>query len=180
MQGLVVLSNAKELPPQQMEDWGNLRLAIVRYVRARIGRADLAEDLAQETLTRLIAVAQSQQIGSTFALAFRIADNLMADVRRSERREGEVPEQEPACDAPSLDRVLDSRRALEVMSACLQKMPPLRREVIVRRRLKEESCRAIGEDLSMSAKAVEKHITRGLVDLRRALERAGVDQARDR
>jgi RNA polymerase sigma-70 factor (ECF subfamily) len=53
-------------------------------------------------------------------------------------------------------------------------MPPLRREVLIRRRLNQESCRAIGEDLSMSAKAVEKHITRGLLDLRAALERAGV------
>jgi hypothetical protein len=42
-------------------------------------------------------------------------------------------------------------------------------------RLHQESCRAIGEDLGISAKAVEKHITRGMIDLRRALDHAGID-----
>ena len=56
-------------------------------------------------------------------------------------------------------------------------MPRLRREVLIRRRVQQESCRAIGEELSISTKAVEKHITRGLVDLRRAMERAGIDPA---
>jgi DNA-directed RNA polymerase specialized sigma24 family protein len=89
---------------------------------------------------------------------------------------GELDEQVRS-DEPSLNRILDSRRAIDVFDRCLKKMPPLRREVLLRRRLNQESCRAIGSDLELSAKAVEKHITRGMIDLRKALEQAGIDLA---
>ncbi|WP_081674035.1 RNA polymerase sigma factor [Novosphingobium lindaniclasticum] len=176
-----MLSNVIDRPVPAAQDWNAARAALLRYLRAKGAPPDLADDVAQETLARLIALSHTQQIGSVFALAFRIADNLIVDGRRREarrrvRESGEVDE-EWESDGPSLDRVLDSRRALDVLSLCLGRMPPLRREVLIRRRLNQESCRAIGEDLAMSAKAVEKHITRGLLDLRAALDRAGVDVA---
>lgn len=155
--------------------WDAVHAAVLRYVRGRGGRHDVAEDVAQETVARLVELSGTQQIGSVFALAFRIADNLLVDMHRRERRLSDEIDAEWQSDAPSLDRVLDSRRAIAVFDRCLRRMPPLRREVLVRRRLKHESCRAIGEALSISAKAVEKHITRGMIDLRRALEQAGVD-----
>ncbi|MBO9516893.1 MAG: RNA polymerase sigma factor [Porphyrobacter sp.] len=169
-----MLIEVMDRPAAPSQDWNAVSTTLLRYLRARGARPDLADDVAQETLARLIALSQTRQIGSLFALAFRIADNLIVDAGRREKRQfGEVDE-EWESDDPSLDRVLDSRRALDVLSRCLRAMPPLRREVLIRRRLNQESCRAIGEDLSMSAKAVEKHITRGLLDLRAALERAGV------
>jgi RNA polymerase sigma-70 factor (ECF subfamily) len=177
----IVLSNAMDRPAAPPQDWNAVRSTLLRYLRARGARPDVADDVAQETLARLIALSQTQQIGSLFALAFRIADNLMIDTRRREMRQetqhSDDVDDEWESDDPSLDRILDSRRALDVLSLCLRRMPPLRREVLIRRRLNHESCRAIGEDLSMSAKAVEKHITRGLLDLRAALDRAGVDFA---
>lgn len=157
------------------EDWDAVQTAVLRYVRGRSGRHDIADDVAQETVARLVELSASQQIGSLFALAFRIADNLLVDMHRRERRLSDEVDAEWRSEEPSLDRVLDSRRAVDVFNRCLRRMPPLRREVLIRRRLNQESCRAIGEDLSISAKAVEKHITRGMIDLRRALDQAGVD-----
>jgi len=170
-----MLFNVKAESPDDLEDWPKVREAILRYVRIRTGRSDVAEDIAQETLLRLIVLCESQAIGSLFALGFRIADNLMIDNYRRETRQSSDMNEDWECDAPSLDRVLDSKRAVEVLSLCLRRMPPLRRDVIIRRRLKQESCRAIGDELSMSAKAVEKHISRGLVDLRQAFNRAGIE-----
>ncbi|MCJ2184458.1 hypothetical protein MTR62_17425 [Novosphingobium sp. 1949] len=116
-----------------------------------------------------------------FALAFRIAGNLLVDHARLESRSGAGLDAgsavEPVCEAPSLDRILDPQKAFEVFQRCLNRMPPLRREVLVRRRLHQESCRSIGAELALSSKAVEKHITRALVDLRRAMDRAGLDPA---
>jgi RNA polymerase sigma-70 factor (ECF subfamily) len=160
--------------PEDQRDWTAVRSALVRYVRGRTGRSDLAEDVAQETLTRLIALQQRDEIGSVYALGFRIADNLVVDIyRREGRQSGEVDES-MECTAPSLDRVVHSRQAVAILTRTLQHMPPLRREVIVRRRLRRQSCAAIAEELKLSVKAVEKHITRGLVDLRTAFERAGL------
>lgn len=160
-----------------MPDWGHVQTSLVRYLNARGTHRDIVEDVAQETLVRLIAINREKEIGSLFALGFRIADNLVIDRHRSEQRYGEASEGELAGDGPTLDRVLDSRRAVDVFQRCLNRMPRLRREVLVRRRLQQESCRAIGEALSLSPKAVEKHITRGLIDLRRAMEKAGIDPA---
>ncbi|WP_226636305.1 RNA polymerase sigma factor [Novosphingobium profundi] len=164
-------------------DWTMVQSRLIGYLRARGARADLAEDIAQETVLRLIAISRTKEIGSVFALGFRIADNLLVDQHRAESRYadagqgGDDHEGQWQNAAPSLERVLDSRRAIEVFQRCLNRMPALRREVLVRRRLRNESCRAIGEDLALSSKAVEKHITRGLVDLRRAMEKAGIDPA---
>lgn len=156
-------------------DWDAIHAAILRFVRGRGARPDIAEDVAQETLARLIDILRAEQVGSIFALAFRIADNLLVDFYRRDSRLSDEVDDDWQSEEPSLDRVLDSRRAIDVFNRCLGRMPPLRREVLIRRRLNQESCRAIGEDLSMSAKAVEKHITRGMIDLRKALQKAGID-----
>ncbi|MDE0946347.1 MAG: sigma-70 family RNA polymerase sigma factor [Sphingobium sp.] len=160
---------------KRADEWDAVQTAVLRYVRGRSGRPDIADDVAQETVARLVELSATQQISSLFALAFRIADNLIIDMHRRERRLSDEVDADWQSDAPSLDRILDSRRAIAIFHRCLRRMPPLRREVLIRRRLNQESCRAIGEDLSLSAKAVEKHITRGMIDLRKALEQAGVD-----
>ncbi|MEN7537594.1 RNA polymerase sigma factor [Aurantiacibacter flavus] len=157
-------------------DWAHVQAGLLRYLRAQGAHVDIAEDIAQETLARLIAISREKEIVSPFALGFRIADNLLVDRHRRDSRYGLALDCEILGDAPSLDRVVDSRRAIEVFQRCLNRMPRLRREVLVRRRLRQESCQAIGEALSLSPKAVEKHITRGLVDLRRAMEKAGIDR----
>lgn len=161
--------------PDDARDWDAIHAAVLRFVRGRGARPDVAEDIAQETLARLIDILRAEQVGSIFALGFRIADNLLVDIHRRDSRLSEEVDDDWRSDEPSLDRVLDSRRAIDVFNRCLRRMPPLRREVLIRRRLNQESCRAIGEDLSMSAKAVEKHITRGMIDLRKALEKAGIE-----
>ena len=156
-------------------DWSAVRSALVRYVRGRTGRGDVADDVAQEALARLIAFHQNQKIDSVMALGFRIADNLVVDLHRREQRlTGDVDES-MACTRPSADRVVDSRMAVAILSRTLEEMPRLRREVVIRRRLKRQSCRVIAEEMAMSMKAVEKHITRGLGDLNDAFQRAGLN-----
>ncbi|MET1755907.1 sigma-70 family RNA polymerase sigma factor [Novosphingobium sp. RD2P27] len=158
-------------------DWQGTHAALVRYLLARRVTKDLAEDIAQETIARLVVISRSQAIASVFALAFRIANNLLVDQARLHSRSTAGLDEDMVCDAPSLDRVLDSQKAFEVFQRCLNRMPPLRREVLVRRRLQHQSCRSIGEELSLSDKAVEKHISRALDDLRRGMTRAGLDPA---
>lgn len=161
-------------PSDAEHDWTAVRATLVRYIRGRTGRADLAEDVAQETLARLIALQERGEVGSLFALGFRIADNLVVDIYRRETRAMGELEHDIECTAPSLDRVVESRQAVAILERTLQRMPPLRREVLLRRRLRRQSCATIAEDLALSPKAVEKHITRGLVDLKAALDKAGL------
>ena len=50
-----------------------------RALIARGASIDVSEDVAQETLARLIAITRDNEVGILFALGFRIAENLLAD-----------------------------------------------------------------------------------------------------
>lgn len=155
------------------EDWEAIAATLARYVRARTNRIDLVDDVVQETLSRLVQQSRQQRLVSVYALGFRIAANLLVDHHRRDSRYAAEPEQEPVSEAPLPDRVIAGRQELSLLSHALAAMPPLRREVLVRRRLRGESCAAIARDLELSLKAVEKHITRGLADLHDAFAVTG-------
>jgi RNA polymerase sigma factor (sigma-70 family) len=161
-------------------DWEAIAATLTRYVRRRTGRADLADDVVQETLSRLVQQSRERRLVSVYALGFRIAANLLVDHHRHDRRYAAEPAEEPASEAPLPDRVIAGQQALSILSDALTAMPPLRRDVVVRRRLHGQSCAAIARDLELSLKAVERHITRGLADLHRALAMAGDRRSADR
>lgn len=154
------------------EDWRAIAATLSRYVRARTSRADVVEDVVQETLSRLVHQSRVQTLVSVYALGFRIAANLLIDHHRHDTRYAAEPVEEPASQAPLPDRVLAGRQEVAILRQALAAMPPLRRDVLVRRRLQGQSCAAIARDLGLSPKAVEKHITRGLADLHKAMPEA--------
>jgi RNA polymerase sigma factor (sigma-70 family) len=151
------------------EDWRAIAATLNRYVRARTSRTDVVEDVVQETLSRLVHQSRVQHLVSVYALGFRIAANLLIDHHRRDSRYAAEPAVEPASQVPLPDRVLVSRQEVAILKEALAAMPPLRRDVLVRRRLQGQSCAAIARDLGLSPKAVEKHITRGLADLHKAM-----------
>jgi len=164
-----------DIPDQEPSpaNWKAVAEAVRRFARRRGGGAHLAEDIAQETLLRLVDYGRRSQIDSVYALAFRIAENLMLEHHRRARREAATElTPELACAAPSPERVVEGREAVRALTDALARMPKLRREVIVRRRVMHQSCEAIAHDLNLSVKAVEKHVTRGLADLKNAAEAA--------
>lgn len=174
----VLLPQIADDPPVPDEDWEAVAATLHRYVRARTSRADVVEDVVQETLSRLVQQSREQTVVSIYALGFRIASNLLVDHHRHERRYADEPEEERISDTPLPDRVVAARQELSVLTDALAVMPPLRREVIIRRRLQGQSCAVIARDLQLSLKAVEKHITRALADLHQAL--AAAPRARGR
>lgn len=154
------------------EDWRLIASTLTSYVRKRTHRPDVVEDVVQETVLRLIGYRDKGPLVSIYALAFRIAGNLVIDRFRTERRYAAEPAEEPASPTALPDRVLAGRQELALLIQTLHAMPPLRREVLIRRRLHGQSCAMIAKDLDLNPKAVEKHITRGLVDLNKARVRS--------
>jgi len=152
-----------------VEDWPAITATLSRYVRARTDRADVVEDVVQETLSRLVHQGRIQKLVSIYALGFRIAANLVIDHHRRDRRYVAEREEEPTSQMPLPDRILAGRQELAILKDALAAMPPLRRDVLVRRRLQGQSCAVIARELGLNPKAVEKHITRGLADLHKAM-----------
>lgn len=151
-------------------DWLEVRHAILAYVRSRGHPQDVAEDVAQECLTKLLHYVRERQTASLYALAFKIAANSLVDRFRREARYGsEVTEIHP-CEAPLPDTIAADRQRLALLSAALERIPPLRRAVLLRRRVDNQSYARIAADMNLSVAAVEKHVVRGLSDLRKAME----------
>ncbi len=153
-----------------------LRTALRRYVGGKLGHADDSDDIVQETYVRLYDYRRTRQIANVGAFCFAVARNLVRDhFRRSKNAPCTDPVDEAiVCPQPIADEVLDYRQRVAILVRAMKAMPPLRREVLLRRQLDGIPAATIAADLAMSRAAVDKHCTRALADLRAALERRGL------
>lgn len=147
--------------------------ALLAYVRRRLAKAGDAEDVAQEAIMRVLTRARDTLIADPLAYAIRAARNILVD-----RARGTVHIQIDDLDGTDIpiDReatpleALDMSERLKLCQRVLEAMPPLRREVFVRRRAGEESYEAIARDLNLSVEAAQKHYSRAAQTLRRTAE----------
>lgn len=159
-----------------MSDLASLRAQrrdLYQFIVRRTRNAATAEDLVQETFERLLAYEQARTIVDRAALGYRIALNLIRDhFRRAQRRPVEALHDEIPCQAPAAEQILMHRQRVEVFGKLLDAMPPLRREVFIRRQLHGQSFQEISVSLSLSEAAAEKHVMRALEQLRREVAKA--------
>jgi RNA polymerase sigma factor (sigma-70 family) len=148
-----------------------LTAALRGFVRGRIGDHADGDDVVQETFVRLLSYGAP--VGNVKAFCFAVARNLLLDHGRAARRVHVALDEAMACPQPTAETVVAYRRAVAIMAGALERMPPLRREVFLRRRLDGLSTADIALGLDMSLIAVEKHVVRALRDLRTALARRG-------
>ncbi|MGK6353874.1 RNA polymerase sigma factor [Sphingomonas sp. DT-207] len=153
-----------------------LRAALHRFVQGRLRDRDEGEDIVQETYVRLYDYRRRRGVADVGAFCFAVARNLVFDHFRRLRAmpaRAELTES-IVCPSPRAEEVLDYRQRVDILVAALRVMPPLRREVFLRRRLDGIAGAIIAADLEISLAAVEKHCTRAVADLRAALERRGL------
>lgn len=146
---------------------------LLAYVRRRLTTAADAEDVSQEAILRVLARARETLISDPLSYAMRAARNILIDRSRrvanlqiDDLEEAELPIDSGATPLEALDM---SER-LQLCQRALESMPPLRREVFVRRRAGEQSYETIARDLRMSVEAVQKHYSRAAQTLRRTAE----------
>lgn len=156
-----------------MSDLVNLRAQrrdLYQFIVRRTRDPATAEDLVQETFERLLAYEQARTIVDRAALGYRIALNLVRDhFRRASRRPALALDDDIPCQAPAPEQILMHRQKVEVFGKALDAMPPLRRDVFIRRRLHGHSTRQIADDLRLSEASVEKHVARALEQLHREI-----------
>ena len=156
-------------PNRHNQEWSGIHAVVRRYALSRLRHMELAEDIAQQAVLKAIEYQQDNIVISLHALALRIAGNLISLHYRKSRPSDSLDAAEYlACTEPLPDRVAEGREEFKAMQVVLARMPALRRDVFLRRRLEGQSCDDIGRALNLNPKAVEKHITRALVDLRAA------------
>jgi RNA polymerase sigma-70 factor (ECF subfamily) len=153
-----------------------LRQALYRFVAGRLNDRTEGEDIVQETYLRFYSYRRTRPISEAAPFCFAVARNLIADHFRRLRAQAPAAElaESIVCPMPRSEEVLDYRQRVDILVAALKVMPPLRREIFLRRRLDGIPGETVAADLGMTRAAVDKHCTRALADLRHALERRGL------
>jgi RNA polymerase sigma-70 factor (ECF subfamily) len=152
------------------------RAALHRHVGALLGSWADAEDIVQETYSRLLRVAELEHIENRArSYMFRIATNLAYD-RHRRPREQSLEGMGPS--APNLetfegpDEMLDMERAMETLCRVLLQLTPRCRQVFLLRTSEGLSYEAIAERLDTSKRTVEREMKHALDTCQRRLRRS--------
>ncbi|WP_245889914.1 RNA polymerase sigma factor [Fulvimonas soli] len=151
------------------------RDTLVRLLRRRVPCEEDAQDLAQESLERLMRY-RTHAPESWARLLYRIAVNALNDRLRRARARGDAQYlslDEAALDLPSTDldheQQVAQRQELVLLQRALLGLPPRCREVYLLNRIEGMSYTQIAAHLGISVKAVEKHVGKALKLLRERL-----------
>lgn len=149
------------------EQYGEL----LRFLRRRTGGLQDAEDVAQESVFKLLRYQKSASLSDWRRLLYRIAVNSAHDRFRDNRRHQMIAQtvaEDPAVAAP--ERLPDEFAAHQQRLACLRKailhLPPKRQRVCLLRFGQGMTNAQIARHCGVSIKTVEKHLTKGLAALR--------------
>jgi RNA polymerase sigma-70 factor (ECF subfamily) len=145
---------------------------LYHFVLGKVRDPHLSEDIAQETMTRLVAADGGKDLDGQRALGFTIALNLVRDHFRRRKPTDQLHDGLASAE-PLADEVVAQRQRLAAVAAVIARMPPMRREIFLRRRVHGDGVGAIADSLGLSRAAVEKHLVRGLADLHRAMPPGG-------
>lgn len=153
---------------------GSVRPMVVRYCRARLGRAGgyyhIADDVAQEVcIAVLYALPRYQDIGRPFtSFVFGIAAHKVADAVRGAVRAAVPTEHLPdgPDDRPGPEETVVRVSEAERARALLHRLPDHQRELVLLRVVAGMSAEETGNVLGMSAGAVRVAQHRALARLR--------------
>lgn len=159
------------------------RLALARYLRARLRGDTVAEDLLQDLWLKLSSL-ETGPVAEPLAYLFRMAENLLLDRRRSAIRRtnretewirGQIDGTiDHAIDGqPSPERILLARDHLRRVTAALDALPERTAFAFRAVRIDGVLQRDVAATMGISLSAVEKHLQRAyraIVDVQQRLD----------
>jgi len=148
--------------------------ALFRYLWARVGERQLAEDLTGDVFMRMLdALPRYQPSAAPFrAWLYRIARNLLIDhYRKAEHRAHAPLHEADGQAAPEPDPILlvDQQLSVQRLHQALATLDETQREVVTLRFISGLSLEETANALGKTEAAVKAHQHRGLLALRRAL-----------
>jgi len=141
-----------------------------------------AEDVIQETYTRLVAADSVAHIRDARSYLFQVAGSVVIDAirRRKVISLSSVPDldyQAVASEAPSPEQQVIARDELQRLAAMIAQLPGKVRDVFLLRRVQGLSQRAVAQRLGLAESTVEKHMSRGFLLMLEWLRHGGIDPA---
>lgn len=153
-----------------MHPWPELLDDLRRFVRRRVRDPHAAEDLVQDTLTKLAAQLHEGRIaGPLHAWVLRVAHNAIVDHYRARGRAGE-PETvgDVAADDPEAER-LERASLLASFRAFVHALPAEQREAVLLTEYEGLTQKELAERLGVPVSTVKSRVQRGRKRLEKAL-----------
>jgi RNA polymerase sigma-70 factor (ECF subfamily) len=158
------------------------RDALARYLVARLGNTEDAQDVLQELYLHLLKADPALEIKDAAAYVFRAAANLAQDYTRGRRRmasrerawvtlhhnpdDGEAKD-----DAPSAERAYSARQHITEVRKALDELSPQCRRIFILHKFDGLSHKEVAERVNISRSTVEKHMHTALKHLMKRLGR---------
>ena len=136
--------------------------AVTHMLQRRVGNPEDAADLAQEAFLRLLRYEGHSPESLRFLL-FRVAMNLAASHLRQQAMRPMVDLDDvdliaDHCDEP--DMVLADSERIECFLGAVQSLPDRPRQMFVLRRLEGKGTREVADEVGLSTRMVEQHLTK--------------------
>jgi RNA polymerase sigma-70 factor, ECF subfamily len=137
---------------------------VYRFALYLSGSPAQAEDIASETFVRVWTSRDTIRVASVKAYPFTIARNLLADSRRREARQVELPAllRDPA---PGPDARAEDRQELGLVLAALQQLPEVDRAALLMRAQDAIPYEGIAAALGLSLAAAKVKVHRARLRL---------------
>jgi len=161
------------------------RPELLRFLMARCGDADEAQDLLQDLWLKL-SETRIGPVANGRSYLFRMANNLVLDRRRTQQRAmsrdrnwiGEqhgyaVAAEERVDDAQPADDRIAAIQELSALKQAIAALPPGARRALELYRLEERGQSEIAAIMGISRSGVEKHLALAMKRLREALSDCG-------
>src|SRR6185436_19770569 len=140
------------------EEYERLRFRLCTFFSQR--RCSFADELADETINRVILKSSEEKIENKIAYCYGVAKNVFRESLRKERIHLDIDEVTIAAKDPE-EEIFSN----ECLDKCLEKLPPESRELLLEyfsevRQAKIELHRRIAEGLAMTQTALRMQILR--------------------
>lgn len=157
------------------------RAALAGFLRRRLPTEEDAEDVAQESLIRMLRYGESQPPQAWKPLLYRVATNAACDHARTRASHHStehvsLDSEEIVSQALQPEQAAEREQALSILSATILQLSPRCRQVFLLHRMEGLTYGEIGARLGISDSMVQKYISRAIVVLSEA-GRAYVDDA---
>lgn len=150
--------------------------ALLRFIAAKIGSMEEAEEVVQEAYVRLLQLDCPSTVSFLQAFLFKTASNLAIDRLRQRGRRSNVislPEVDFAVFNLTPDRQLSGEQAITIVNAAVTRLPPKCREAFLLHRVHEMHVEEIAKRMGIGVCMVRRYIARGLEYVRQCLDTAG-------
>lgn len=162
------------------------RAELTRFLAARCGDATLAQDLLQDLWIKASSHA-SGPVANRRAYLLRMANNLVLDTRRSERRamardrtwiDENAPASADVADrpdpAPPVDETIAREQEAELVRSAIRRLPPGAQRAFHLCRIEGRKLEEAATILGISRSGVEKHLAVAMKNLRADLANCGL------